>query len=232
MFSCSAADIPYWKAPTVAMPAHLGNILADPDRTIVGTGSNALVITRRHTDENGRELSPAERAAANSASGDAGRTNPLNPLEKASRNELSEAEREVVRELKDRDRDVRQHEQKHLAAAGGLAKGGPRYHYQIGPDGKPYAVGGEVQIDTSPVPGNPEATRNKAEQIRRAALAPGDASGPDLAVAQSAAAIPGQTDLENHAGKLESHASREYRQNDAAGLDAAARPRHELRLFA
>lgn len=219
MFSCSAVDIPYWKAPPIAMSAHLGNILADPDRTIVGTGSNALVITRRHTDESGRELSPAERAAAKSGSDDATRTNPLNPLEKASRNELSDAEREVVRELKDRDRDVRQHEQKHWAAAGGLAKGGPRYHYQIGPDGKPYAVGGEVQIDTSPVPGDPEATRGKAEQIRRAALAPGDASGPDLAVALGAR-------------KLEAHASQEYRQNDAAGLDAAAQPRHELRLFA
>jgi hypothetical protein len=49
-----------------------------------------------------------------------------------------------------------------------------------GPDGKQYAVGGEVPIDLSPVSGNPQATVQKAETIQRAALAPADPSGPDL----------------------------------------------------
>lgn len=88
--------------------------------------------------------------------------------------------------LKRRDQEVRRHEQAHLAAAGGLATGVARYSYQIGPDGKRYATGGEVNIDTSPVPGDPHATIRKARQIRRAALAPANPSPQDRAVATSA----------------------------------------------
>ena len=126
------------------MFAKLGKILADPDRTVVGTGRNALVVTRRLVDSAGQPVSGPSSIAR-----DPTRPNPLNPVEKPARDELSPAEEQVLRELKERDRDVRQHEQKHLAAAGDLARGGARYHYQICPDGKPYAVGGEVQIDTS-----------------------------------------------------------------------------------
>ena len=46
----------------------------------------------------------------------------------------------------DGDREERQHEQAHLSAAGGHARGGPSYQYETGPDGKRYAVGGEVSI--------------------------------------------------------------------------------------
>ena len=46
-------------------------------------------------------------------------------------------------------RKSRAHEMAHLAAAGGLATG-PYYEYQQGPDSKQYAVGGHVNIDTSP----------------------------------------------------------------------------------
>ena len=74
--------------------------------------------------------------------------------------------------LKKRDQKVRRHEQAHLAAAGGLATGGANLSYQTGPDGKRYIIGGEVNIDTSLVPGDPDATIRKAQQIRRAALAP------------------------------------------------------------
>ena len=44
-------------------------------------------------------------------------------------------------------------------------------NYQIGPDGKPYAVGGSVQIDTSEG-ATPEETFDKAAQIEAAAMAP------------------------------------------------------------
>lgn len=205
------------------MLAKLGKLLADPDRTILGTGKNALVLTRRHVDMTGQPVS----AAQNDRNG-AGAP-PLNPVEKSSRNELSTAEKQVLRELKDRDRDVRQHEQKHMAAAGDLAKGGPRYHYQIGPDGKPYAVGGEVQIDTSPVSGDPEANRHKAERIRRAALAPGDASGPDLAVAADAHSATEMNSASDVSGvqRFGTRAHNEYLRN--ATDDTAD---HELRLFA
>jgi len=91
--------------------------------------------------------------------------------------------------LKNRDQEVRRHEQAHLAAAGGLATGGANFSYQTGPDGKRYAIGGEVNIDTSPVPGDPNATIRKAQQIRKAALAPADPSPQDRAVAASASAM-------------------------------------------
>lgn len=102
---------------------------------------------------------------------------------------LSEDEQREVAELAKRDREVRSHEQAHMAAAGSLAKGGPTYEYKRGPDGKQYATSGEVQIDSQPTSGNPEAAIAKAQQIRRAALAPADPSGQDRAVAAQAAAM-------------------------------------------
>lgn len=102
---------------------------------------------------------------------------------------LNEEERKQVEEMGKRDREVKQHEQQHVAAAGGFARGGPKFEYQAGPDGKSYAVGGHVDIDVSPVPGNPQATLQKASIVQRAALAPADPSGADRAVASAAAAM-------------------------------------------
>ncbi|MFQ5341100.1 MAG: putative metalloprotease CJM1_0395 family protein [Anaerolineae bacterium] len=99
---------------------------------------------------------------------------------------LTEEERKKVEGLKARDREVRAHEQAHLVAAGQYAVGGPSYQYETGPDGKRYAVGGEVRLDTSGVPDNPEATIRKMEQIQRAALAPRDPSSQDRRVATEA----------------------------------------------
>jgi hypothetical protein len=93
----------------------------------------------------------------------------------------------VIESLKARDREVRAHEQAHISASGGLAIGGASFTYQQGPDGKRYAIGGEVNIDTSPVPGDPSATLRKAETIRRAALAPANPSSQDYKVASKAA---------------------------------------------
>jgi hypothetical protein len=88
-------------------------------------------------------------------------------------------------ELKATDLKVRQHEQAHLAAAGGLATSGASYTYTRGPDGVSYAVAGEVNIDTSPGR-TPEETLERARTIQAAALAPADPSGPDRAVAARA----------------------------------------------
>lgn len=102
---------------------------------------------------------------------------------------LSEDDQDTVQKLKARDREVRAHEQAHLSAGGGLITRGASYTYQSGPDGQQYAVGGEVGIDVSPVPNDPAATLRKAEQIRRAALAPSDPSGQDRAVAAEASRL-------------------------------------------
>ena len=89
-------------------------------------------------------------------------------------------------ELRARDTEVRQHERAHLAAAGSLARGGAQLDFVTGPDGRQYAVGGEVSLDTSPVPNDPEATIQKAQTVRRAALAPAQPSSQDQRVAAQA----------------------------------------------
>lgn len=100
--------------------------------------------------------------------------------------ELSEEEKREVQELKTTDREVRAHEAAHVAAGGQYVRGGATFEYQTGPDGKRYAVGGEVSIDSSPISGDPQATINKMQVIRKAALAPAQPSGQDRAVAAAA----------------------------------------------
>ncbi|MET0083953.1 MAG: putative metalloprotease CJM1_0395 family protein [Sedimenticola sp.] len=100
--------------------------------------------------------------------------------------QLSAREQSEVRKLQRRDHEVRAHEQAHLAAGGSVVRGGASYQYARGPDGRLYAVGGEVAIDGSGVQGNPQATVLKAETIKRAALAPANPSSQDLQVAAAA----------------------------------------------
>ena len=99
--------------------------------------------------------------------------------------ELTEEEQKEVEELKKRDLEVKRHEQAHYQAAGRYASP-PVYEYQTGPDGKRYAVGGKVPIDTSEIPGDPEATLQKARIVKRAALAPEEPSSQDQRVARKA----------------------------------------------
>ena len=89
-------------------------------------------------------------------------------------------------ELRRRDREVRAHEQAHKAAAGAHARGGPSYEYELGPDHRRYAVGGEVAIDVSEVSGDDQATITKMQQVRRAALAPANPSAADRQIAAQA----------------------------------------------
>ena len=72
---------------------------------------------------------------------------------------------------------------------GGIYAGAPSYSFVRGPDGKDYAVSGEVSIDVSPIAGNPQATIDKAQIVRRAALAPAQPSLQDRAVASAAIAL-------------------------------------------
>lgn len=116
--------------------------------------------------------------------------------------ELSEEEQAQVRELKKRDEEVRAHEAAH-AATGGAFAGSPSYEYQTGPDGKRYAIGGEVKIDTSPIDGDPGATINKMRQVQAAALAPAEPSGQDKKVAAAAAAKIREAEAELAAERAE-----------------------------
>ena len=117
-----------------------------------------------------------------------GRDAPEERAQTRSPNESDEAHAAEIRALAKRDAEVRAHEQAH-AAAGGAFAGAPSYEYQQGPDGRSYAVSGEVSIDVSVVAGDPEATIQKMEQVRRAALAPRDPSDADRAIAATAAAL-------------------------------------------
>lgn len=99
---------------------------------------------------------------------------------------LTDEDQKEVERLRERDREVRAHEQAHAAAGGSHIRGGIKYEYTTGPDGRRYATGGEVSIDTSPVPGDPQKTIQKAQQIRRAAMAPAEPSGADRQAAAAA----------------------------------------------
>ncbi|TCK16964.1 SprA family protein [Thiogranum longum] len=111
-----------------------------------------------------------------------------NDNSRAPRNdaELNQDEKAEVEKLRARDREVRAHEAAHKTAAGSYARGSAQFSFESGPDGRRYAVGGEVSIDTSKTSGDPEATIRKAQTIRRAANAPAQPSGQDRSVAAQA----------------------------------------------
>lgn len=98
---------------------------------------------------------------------------------------LAPEEIQYLEQLKQTDREVRQHEMAHQTV-GGPYTGGASYEYEVGPDGKRYAVAGEVPIDYGPVPGDPSATIEKMQTVIAAALAPAEPSSKDLQVAAQA----------------------------------------------
>ncbi|MEM7620791.1 MAG: putative metalloprotease CJM1_0395 family protein [Pseudomonadota bacterium] len=113
----------------------------------------------------------------------------------ANGEELTEEEERTVQDLKQRDAEVRAHEQAHATAGGNYASA-PSYEYTVGPDGKRYATSGEVQIDTAPVRDNPDATIRKMDIVIRAALAPAEPSSQDLQVARQAQQTRAQAQAE------------------------------------
>lgn len=98
---------------------------------------------------------------------------------------LEPQEIQQLNQLKQIDREVRQHEQAHQTV-GGAYTGSISYEYEIGPDGKRYAVAGEVPIDYGPVPNDPQATIDKMQIVIAAAMAPADPSPKDYQVAAQA----------------------------------------------
>lgn len=90
-----------------------------------------------------------------------------------------------VRQLEARQEEVHAHERAHAAVGGQYARS-PNFEYEVGPDGKRYATGGEVSIDIAPVHGNARATINKMQQVYAAAMAPVNPSQADLMVAAEA----------------------------------------------
>lgn len=143
--------------------------------SVPSIGSSSLVAIRQLLASQSRS-----RPAASSA---------------ASAGKLSEADQQVVAKLKARDRGVRAHELAHIAAGAGVVTSGASYTYQTGPDGKRYAIGGEVGIDASPAR-TPQDTLRKAEKIRAAALAPVDPSAQDRGIAAKAEGMASEARME------------------------------------
>jgi hypothetical protein len=112
---------------------------------------------------------------------------------KNSKKITPEQEKEIS-ELEKRDHEVKTHENAHKSAGGSLVHGAAAYSYTTGPDGKQYAIGGEVKIDMSYDAQNPRETIQKMEQVKRAALAPAEPSAQDRSVASAA------SDIEQQAG--------------------------------
>lgn len=140
------------------------------------------------------QLSRAEGRSASEGKDGGGTAGPSDTVT------LSDAAQQQVQKLKQIDANVRQHEAAHQAAGGSHA-GGASFTYTRGPDGKNYAVAGEVPIDVS-AESEPAATIAKMEQVKAAALAPADPSPQDMRVAAQAdaAKLQAQAELRRQSG--------------------------------
>ncbi len=149
----------------------------------IGVAGSGQALQARNSDGGPGARSPALSAPASAR--------PVEPVQDTSKSaktndqDLSKEEERAVQDLKRRDTEVRAHERAHATTGGDLA-GSPSFEFTQGPDGKRYATGGEVQIDSSPVRGNPEATIRKMDIVFRAALAPASPSSQDQQVARQA----------------------------------------------
>lgn len=131
---------------------------------------------------------PATEASAPAAEPAA---TPTTAVAKAGKQVLTAEQQQQVRELQRIDQNVRAHEQAHLSAGQGVVTSGASFTYTYGPDGKQYAVAGEVGIDTS-AEGEPQANIDKGLRIQAAALAPRDPSPQDYQVAAVGSRLVGQ----------------------------------------
>lgn len=86
----------------------------------------------------------------------------------------------VLEKFKQTDTNIRSHEQIHASI--GHTTAPIAYTYQKGPDGKMYAVGGSVRLDTS-IPNDPKAAAFKLDMLQKAASGPTDSSAADNTIA-------------------------------------------------
>jgi hypothetical protein len=103
----------------------------------------------------------------------------------ASEQQAAQIDAAKVAQLSKRDTEVKTHEQAHASVGGSHAQS-PSFTYEKGPDGRRYAVDGEVQIDVSVVNGDAQATLNKMMKVYSAAMAPVQPSMADIRVAADA----------------------------------------------
>ncbi|MGX2953491.1 putative metalloprotease CJM1_0395 family protein [Shewanella sp. JL219SE-S6] len=177
----------------------------------------------------GSEVKEGDDGAARQSTGEPNTTSAAEPKpdeaqQKQQQNRESREQQALEREidsLMKRDTQVRSHEQAH-AAVGGIHAGQPAFEFEKGPDGKRYAVEGEVQIDVSVVNGDPLATMAKMKQVYAAAMAPVDPSMADIRVAAEAMRKYNQAREEAGTQRLAAAPKPELSQNLLGAADSAA----------
>lgn len=133
---------------------------------------------------------------------------------------LSEEEQAKLREMKSRDEEVRVHEQAHKSAGGQYA-GAPQYEYANGPDGKRYITEGSVSIDVSEE-SDPQATIDKMQIVKRAALAPAQPSSQDRSVYAEASQLESEARKQLNEDKQKEAKERAEKASSGAGNDQEA----------
>ena len=176
------------QVPDRLSPSAVGLVSPFSGGTTAATSSSNATAPRARTDAASFSRAGLD-ALAEEEAGEEGETNA------SGQKELTDEEQQKVKELQARDREVRAHEQAHKNAAGDLATSGPTYEYERGPDGRDYAVGGEVGISMEEGD-TPEETLSNAMRIQRAALAPAEPSPQDRRVAADAAAMAAEARAE------------------------------------
>ncbi|HJE02454.1 MAG TPA: hypothetical protein K8U92_01095 [Aliarcobacter thereius] len=89
----------------------------------------------------------------------------------------------VLDKFKSKDAEVKAHEQTHASL--GTTTTPISYNYQVGPDGKLYAVGGSVRFDTS-IPKDKEEASLKLDKLQKASSSVDDLSRADMAISSAA----------------------------------------------
>ncbi|MDD2710467.1 MAG: putative metalloprotease CJM1_0395 family protein [Verrucomicrobiae bacterium] len=157
--------------------------LAGSRGVAMGSGGDAAVNSR-----DGVEAKQTGTGVQGQQESDQKKDKPVSKTGDQAQESLDSSQKKQVQELKRRDVEVRAHEAAHVAAGGSYVRGGARFTYQMGPDGRNYAIGGEVSFDSGKE-SDPQKTIAKAQTIRNAAMAPVNPSSQDFSVAASMTAL-------------------------------------------
>lgn len=185
-------------------------VSAEKERPLQNNEQFNFTELRKKAEENATVISNSSEQGQGSSEGSE-RGSPTDPGQDEERAESNQpeknsiqafAETKEIKQLQQRDREVRSHELAH-AAVGGASTGAPSYTFQTGPDGKKYAVGGEVSVDLSTIEGKPRATIAKMQKVHAAALAPAHPSIQDTRVAATATKLILQAQAELASIQLE-----------------------------
>lgn len=162
-----------------ATPGSIVNTPQGPSAVVrvLPGGEEALTQPLAPTTENQTNTNTAGASSAT------GRETPVY-RPPADESEMSPEAREALRELQGIDRAVRTEEKTHAGVAGAYGST-PEYTYVRGPDGRQYAVGGSVSVDTSSAV-TPEQAERAAGAVAAAAASVNTPSSADFAAVAQA----------------------------------------------